>query len=321
MAFPLSGTVAPAGAATSSPALSGTFIPEIWSGLLIQKFYAATVLAAISNVKYEGEIRNYGDKVIIRSIPNITIRDYAAEGPLTIERPNTGVQNLLIDKGKYFATVLDDVLRAQADKDLMDMWSKDASQQLKIAIDTEVLAYVPTVVAAENKGDKAGKISGDINLGKATAPITVARAPGSGVVSVMDLLIDLGVCLDEYNIPEEGRWCIMPAWMVGMLLKSDLRDASITGDSMSVYRNGRVGENARFTIYQSNLLPTAMETGKKAVWVIAGHTNGLTFASQLTEMETLRVESTFGTIMRGLQVYGFKMIDPTCVAAAYCVRG
>lgn len=320
MAFPISSTPQPSGSAASNPALSGTFIPEIWSGKLIEKFYAATVLAAISNTNYEGEIRNHGDKVIIRTIPTLTIRDYEATGPITVERPSSNVLNLLIDKGKYFAAVLDDVLRVQADMKLMDMWAEDASQQLKITIDTQVLASIPTTVDAKNKGDAAGKISGNINLGKTGAPLTVAGASSSGVVGIMDLLIDLGVCLDEQNIPETGRWVIMPAWMVGMLLRSDVKAANIMGDGTSAFRNGRVGEVARFTVYQSNLLPTATESTKTATWIFAGHSNGLTFASQLTEMETLRVESTFGTIMRGLQVYGFKMIDPTCICAAYAVR-
>jgi len=320
MAFPVSSTPMPTGTVASNPALSGTFIPEIWSGKLLQKFYSTTVLAAISNVDYEGEIKSHGDKVIIRTIPTLTIRDYEATGPITIERPSSNVLNLLIDKGKYFAAVLDDVLRIQADIDLLNMWADDASEQLKIAIDTQVLAAIPTGIDAANKGDKAGKISANINLGKTGAPIVVGPADASGVVGIMSLLVDLGVCLDEQNIPETGRWVLLPAWLVGMLLKSDVRAANIMGDATSAFRNGRVGELARFTVYQTNLLPTATETSKQAVWVFAGHSHGLTFASQLTEMEALRVESTFGTIMRGLQVYGFKVLDGIAIAGAYCVR-
>jgi hypothetical protein len=237
-----------------------------------------------------------------------------------VERPSSNVITLLIDHGKYFATILDDVLRIQSDMDLMDLWAEDASEQLKIAIDTQVLASIPADVNAVNKGDKAGRLSAGINLGKTGAPIVVGPADASGVVGIMSLLVDLGTVLDEQNIPETGRWCILPSWAVGMLLKSDVRRADEMGDSTSAYRNGKVGMLARFTIYQSNLLPTAAETGKTATWFFAGHSHGLTFASQLTEMEVLRVESTFGTLMRGLQVYGFEMVDGRSIAAAYAVR-
>src|SRR3954470_24700186 len=139
MAYPLSGTPYPAGSAQPSPAYSGTFIPEIWSGKLIEKFYATTVLAAIANTDYEGEIKNQGDKVNIRTRPTVTIRDYTAGQSLLVERPASNIVTLLIDKGKYFNTILDDVMDIQSDMNLMSMWSDDASEQMKITIDTEVL--------------------------------------------------------------------------------------------------------------------------------------------------------------------------------------
>jgi len=319
MAYPISGTPSPAGTTAHNPALSGTFIPEIWSGRLLEKFYAACVLAAISNTDYEGEIKNQGDKVIIRTIPTLTINDYTATQALSIERPASNVTTLLIDKGKYFAAILDDVFRVQADMDLMDIWSDDASEQLKIAIDTQVLAAIPTQVSADNTGDTAGKISNNINLGKTGAAVVVGPADASGVVGIISLLIDLGVVLDEQNVPEPGRWVLLPAWAVGMLLKSDVRAANIMGDATSALRNGRVGQLSRFTVYQTNLLPTASDTGTK-YWVLAGHNTGLSFASQLSEMETIRSETTFGTILRGLQVYGFKVLKPESIAAAYVSR-
>src|SRR5262245_11090396 len=100
----------PAGSTTPNPPYSGTFIPVLWSTKLIEKFYASTVLAAISNTDYEGEIKNKGDKVIIRTKPTITIRDYLADGLLAVERPSAPTKELVIDKGKYFNLILDDVM-------------------------------------------------------------------------------------------------------------------------------------------------------------------------------------------------------------------
>src|SRR5262252_3910057 len=104
----------PVGSTGNTLQASG-FIPEIWSGKLIEKFYASTVLAAISNTDYEGEIKNQGDRVKIRTKPTITIRDYLADGLLALERPSGNNVELYIDQGKYFNTILDDVMDVQSD--------------------------------------------------------------------------------------------------------------------------------------------------------------------------------------------------------------
>lgn len=319
MAYPLAGTPYPSGSANPSPAYSGTFIPEIWSGKLIEKFYATTVLAAISNTNYEGEIKNQGDKVNIRTRPTVTIRDYAIGQSLLVERPSSNILTLLIDKGKYFNTILDDVHEIQADMNLMSMWSDDASEQMKITIDTDVLTALLGQAAATNRGTAAGAKSAAINLGVTGTPlVTVARNATAGQVEVVDLLVRLGQALDENNVPEQGRWVVIPAWMAARIKMSELRDASLTGDAQSILRNGRLGMVDRFTLYSSNLLPSGVAAGLAAgEWpVYAGASNALTFATQMTKMETLRSESTFGTLMRGLQVYGYKVIDPTSLAQA-----
>src|ERR1035437_1706600 len=126
--------------ANPTATLQGTgFIPEIWSGKLVEKFYASTVLAAISNTDYEGEIKNKGDRVKIRTKPTITIQTYVADQLLALERPLGGTTELYIGNGKYFSLILDDVMEIQSDLNLMSMWSDDAAQQLKIAVDKDVL--------------------------------------------------------------------------------------------------------------------------------------------------------------------------------------
>ena len=133
----------PSGTSTTSPDyVAGGFIPELWSGKLIEKFYAATVLAAISNTDYEGEIKNYGDRVKIRQKPTITINNYLVNGDLTLQRPVGNALELYIDQGKYFATILDDVIEKQSDINNLSIWADDASEQMKIAVDTDVLLYL-----------------------------------------------------------------------------------------------------------------------------------------------------------------------------------
>ncbi len=299
------------------------FIPEIWSGKLVEKFYASTVLSAISNTDYEGEIRNQGDRVKIRTKPTITIRDYRADGQLALERPEGSNIELYIGNGKYFNTILDDVMEVQSDLNALSIWSDDAAQQLKIKVDTDVLGGILGGMNASNKGTTAGKITGSLNLGVTGTPLaTVSRSPTGGQVEILDILLRLGQALDEQNIPEEGRWVILPVWAVAQLKFSDLRQAYLTGDSVSPLRNGRVGQVDRFTIYSSNLLPSGVAGGLAAgeFAVYAGHAHGLTFASQISKVETLRSELTFGTIMRGLQVYGYQIVDGTALAQAIVTK-
>ena len=286
------------------PTYTGNFIPEIWSGKLIENFYDATVLAAISNTNYEGEIRSMGDTVNIRTTPEITIQTYVKGQTLNVEQPDKPKLQLLIDKGEYFACIEDDVDEVQADVNMMDQWSKDASERMKIKIDQRVLTDLLPDVSALNKGTTAGRISGDIDLGAAGNPEAITAN------NVIGKIIDMGTVLDEANCPEGDRFIVIPAKMAGMIKQSDLKDASITGDGNTPLRNGRLGMIDRFTVYVShNLYKNGSEFS-----VIGGHNMGFTFASQMTNMETIRSETTFGNIIRGLQVYGYKVVKPEALA-------
>lgn len=323
MAFPNAGSgttppIYPTGSTGNGFASDG-FIPQIWSGKLVEKFYASTVLSAISNTDYEGEIKNQGDSVRIRTKPTLTINDYRADGLLSLERPQGSFLDLNIDKGKYFNTILDDVMEVQSDLNALSIWSDDAAEQMKITIDTDVLGGILGGADAANRGASAGKISGNINLGITTDPLDlVPDNATTGQVDVLDMILRLGQCLDEQNIPETGRWIVLPTWAATLIKRSELRQAYLSGDSVSILRNGRLGMVDRFTLYTSNLLPTGtaggLATGEAAVY--AGHAHGLTFASQVSKVETLRSEQTFGTILRGLQVYGYKVIDGVAIAQA-----
>jgi len=327
MAFPVASGVStppiyPTGSAGNG--LSGTgFIPEIWSGKLIEKFYASTILAAISNTDYQGEIQNHGDKVHIRTKPTITIKTYLADAALELERPQGNQIILNIDQGQYFNCILDDVMEVQSDLNLLSMWSDDAAEQMKIVIDRAVLLSLYNQADAANRGVAAGKMSASINLGATGTPLAVVAAnPTGGQVDILDMMLRLGQALDEQNIPETGRWIVLPTWAGVLVKRSELRQAYLSGDQTSMLRNGRLGMVDRFTLYTSNLLPFGVAAGVAAgeFVIYAGHQHGLTFASQMTKMETLRSEMTFGQIMRGLQVYGSKVLDGTAIAQAVIVK-
>jgi N4-gp56 family major capsid protein len=319
MAFAVSGDYYGAGSGVDSygSAAATKFIPEIWSGKLAVKFYASTCLGDITNNDWEGEIKDAGDKVQIRSIPTITIRDYQKGLTLTNEVPTSTPIELLIDKGKYFSFVADDVDKVQADVRLMDMFSQDAAEQMKITIEQTVFNAVYDDAASGNYGATAGVRSSSVNLGAVGAPLQLTKT------NVLEWIVDMGLVLDEQNVPETGRWVILPPYIASLIKKSDLKDASLAGDGTSILRNGRLGMIDRFTLYTNNNLHTATDLGSgnatggtgaaadNAVWdVMAGTRDAVSFASQFVKMETLRSTSTFGDIVRGLNVFGFKTTKP-----------
>lgn len=285
---------------------SGVLIPELWHGKWNVKFYDATLLNAIANTDYQGVISKQGDKVIIRNLPDIEIGDYVIGQSLPpSQRPVASNIELLIDRAKYFRFAVDDIDAVQTDMELMNSWMDDATQQSKIVIDTDILGGITGDVAAANQGATAGVNSGLFNLGTATA------AAGITTANAVDYLLSLGTVLDEQNVPEQGRFVVLPPWFVNRLKRSELKQAYLTGDSVTPLRNGKVGMIDRFEVYSSNLLSTATDSSSHLYTnILAGHKVATTFASQMTKMESIRAESSFAQQVRGLQVYGYKVVKP-----------
>lgn len=261
------------------------FIPEVFSKLLQAKFYSKSVLPEISNTDYEGEISGQGDKIVVRTVPAVTINDYA--GTITTQELTTAKVEMLIDKAKYYSFKVDDVLAAQADINMLEGASSDASEGMRIAVETDVLAAA---------------VTGATTIGSQTT-ITAAN--------ILENILVLAKTLDELNIPEEGRFIVLSPEFISMLKQSELRQAYLTGDATSPLRNGMVGMVDRFKVFQSNMVYTP-GSGADAGYthVLAGHPKAISFASQFTNTETVRMESTFGDQVRGLKVFGSKVITP-----------
>jgi hypothetical protein len=296
------------------------FIPDLWSGKMQVKFYAATCLAEVTNNEWEGEIKDVGDKVIIRSIPNITISTYTKGLALSSQVPTSTPIELNIDTGKYFQVVLDDVDRVQSDMRLMDAFSDDAGEQMKISCEVDVFANAPSGAASANKGNTAGVQSGNIRLGVAATPCFLAKeATGAGTgattgnaKSALDHFVDMGLVLDEQNVPESGRFAVIPPALAARLKKSELKQVNLTGDDTSVIRNGKLGMIDRFTLFVSNNL--ALSSGEYTIF--AGTRDAISWAAQIAKVETLRAQNTFGDIMRGLNVYGYKVTKPEALVTS-----
>ena len=287
------------------------YIPVLYAGKLLVKYYDASVLSVVTNTDYEGQIKDQGDTVIIRARPTMTIRDYVKGQTLVNEQPEAVAQTLLIDKGKYWSFITDDLDKVQTDiKNFIEEWTDDASEQLRIAIDTVVLQSIYADSAAANQGITAGRISGDIDLGVAGTPFAMDKT------NILDKLVDMGTVLDEQNVPETGRWVIFPAWACGMIKKSDLKDASLSGDATSITRNGILGTIDRFTLYKSNLL-AGSTVGQ---YIIFGHDDATTFATQLTQNKVVDNPNGFGMMHRGLQVFGYKVVKPEAMGTLFASK-
>jgi len=285
------------------------YIPQLWAGKLLVKYYNQSVLSVITNTNYEGMIQKMGDTVYIRTRPDMTIRDYKKGQTLVNEQPESPSVSLLIDKGKYWSFVTDDLDKVQTDiKNFVNEWTTDAAEQLKSAIDTDVLGNVYSDAHASNQGQTAGVKTSSFDLGASGNPETLTKA------NILDYFVDCGTVLDEQNVPGTGRFFIIPPWAAGLIKKSDLKDASMTGDATSILRNGLLGMLDRFTLYNSNLLAGDRTSGTNMLF---GTTDAITFANQLVQSKVQDNPNGFGMLHRGLSVYGYKVEKPEALGVLF----
>jgi hypothetical protein len=284
---------------STGPGARSKFIPTIWSKKLLSKYYRNCIYSEISNTDYEGEIKAFGDQVDIRTIPDLIINDYEIGMDLSYEQPESEAVSLKIDQGHYFAFKCNSVEKHQSDLDLMNMWSGDGAEQMKIKIDQNVFRSIYTGAAACNAGANAGNDTGSINLGSAGSPLAGTKA------NIVDYLVErFSVCLDETDTPDNERFVILPPSLCARIKTSELKDASLSGDGQSTLRTGKIGMIDRLNIYSSrNLRKSGAEYD-----VLFGHKSALSFAAQITEMETLKNPTDFGDLIRSLMVYGFDVL-------------
>lgn len=315
----------------TNPSYSGGFIPTLWSGKLNAKFYQNTMLSEIANTTWEGELKNQGDTIRIRTAPSISISNYEAGNNLSYEVPTPIYTDMQVNKGMYFGVQVNDVLSYQSDMDLMNMFTDDAAKQLKIAIENEVFfnSFVTEGPASQNEGATAGKISAAYNLGTDVTPIDQSSA-----ANVLNAILRMSSVLDEQNVPESGRWLVISPFDRHLLMQSNIAQAYFTGDQTSIVRTGKIGMLDRFTVYVSNLLPRgaagkslvaglsdpstggSLSSAKARRTMLAGTKDAVAFAMTVNKTEPLRNQSDFGDIVRGLAVYGRKVVKDEALVMA-----
>lgn len=270
------------------------FIPEIWSANLLQPLQNAEVFGSVVNHDYEGDISNVGDTVHITTLANVTVGDYTAHTDIKIEALTDTQQSLLIDQSKYFGFEVDDVEKRQAANDVIAPATANAAYQLADAADK----YISKLLA--DGADSGNKLTAV----KSTDPS-----------KLYDTIVDLGVKLDEANVPSEGRWVVVNPAQYGLLLR-DTRFINASDAAHGTLLNGIVGEAAGFSVHKSNNIPTALTVAT----IIAGSNIAATYAEQITSVEATRKEKGFADIVKGLHLYGAKVVNPKALATvAYSI--
>lgn len=276
--------------------MSLTFIPTVWAARLLTALEKSLVYGqrGVCNRDYEGEIREAGNTVKIGSVGDVTIGDYTKD--TDIDDPEVLTDSdltLVIDQQKYFNFYVDSIDRAQQNVNVLDTAMRHSAWGLREKAD----AFLATTMdAAVPTGNKIGSV-------------TTPKVPTKD--DAYEYLVDLGVLLDEADVPLEGRFVVVPAWFHGLLLKDERFVKAGTSRSDSALANGEVGEAAGFSILKSNNVPNTTATKYK---IIAGHSIATAYVEQIVDLQTYQPEKRFGDAVKGLHVYGSKVVRPTALA-------
>lgn len=275
------------------------FIPTVWNAGLLMALDKALVYnqAGVVNRDYEGDITAFGDRVTIVSIGDVTIRDYARNTDLADPEELTAAdQELIIDQAKYFNFAVDDLDRAQIRGEVMTEAMRRAAYGLRDTADQRTASVMAAAVPSANQ------------VGSESSPKTDLGT----AANAYNYLVDLGTKLNESNTPIEGRWVIIPPWFQGVLLKDDRFVKSGVQAGEERLMNGMVGRAAGFNVLMSNNVPSTTSTTKFKI--IAGIDWAASYAEQIVKTEAYRPEKRMSDAVKGLHVYGQKVVRPSQLA-------
>lgn len=277
------------------------FVPEIWSSRLLVATRKALVYAApgVVNRDYEGEISEAGDTVRITSVSRPTVGTYTpGSTTITPETLTTGQRTLTVDQAKYWAFEIDDVDKRQAKSDLIPQAMSEAAYALADTVD-QYVAGLYTQIASGNFLNVQG------------SPIDTHTKATDAYDKV---LVPLRTKLTKANVPTAGRYVVVPPEFYASLLLDERFIAADKAATDAGLRNGFVGRAAGFDIYESNNCP--VPTGDTTV-IQAGVKEAITFAEQISKTEAYRPENSFSDAVKGLALYGAKVLRPDHLAAAF----
>ena len=272
------------------------FIPKLWSARLLNALDKSHVFANVVNRDYEGEIKKMGDTVHINTIGAVTIGTYTqntdfSSGPETLA---TTDQTLTIDQAKYFNFQVDDIDAAQAAGDIMDKAMTRAAYGLADASDKYI----------------AGILAGAADTSNLVSSSAVALTSSN----VYENVVKMRTILDKANVPTAGRWLVIPPEMYALILLDD-RFVKTGGEmAEGILRTGLVAQAAGFDIYLSNNCVSANVSEKTTYTITGGVDAAATYAEQIVSTEAYRPEKRFADAVKGLHVYGAKVVDKAQIA-------
>jgi hypothetical protein len=298
---------------------NNNFLPEIYSKKVLNFFRKASVVEAITNTDYAGEISGYGDTVKIIKEPVITVAQYERGATPTKTVLTDAETTLIVDTANAFKFIVDDIESQMSHVNFKEVASSSAAYALRDAFDEGVIAKMFAGVSTSSPDNAIGT---DAAVGTGVEPATGAvdllGSDASGV-DALDLMARMARKLDDENVPEEGRWFVAPPSFYEELSQSGSKLLSVDFNAgQGSIRNGLVstGKLRGFNMYKSNNIaaPTTA-TGK----VLAGHMSSVSTAQTITSTEVIRDPDSFGDIVRGLHVYGAKVIRPEALVSAFYI--
>lgn len=286
---------------------NGFFLPEVYSKKIQNFFRKASVVEAITNSDYTGEIASFGDTVNIVKEPVITTYEYTRGANTTKTVLTDQELVLVVDQARAFKFVVDDIEKKMSHLNFAQAATSSAAYALKDHMDAAVMSHIAAqtteVIGAD---DATGGTLADID-GGATESVLIGF--GTGKVDPLDVLSRAARILDEANVPEEGRWFCAAPQFYEVLSESASKLLSVDYNAgQGSIRNGLVtsGLLRGFSMYKSNNMPS----GTNAEIALAGHISAVATAQTMLNVETLRDQDSFGDIVRGLHVYGRKVLRP-----------
>ena len=273
-------------------AYPANFIPEIWSKKVLKNLDEITVMANLVNKDYEGEIKAAGDTVHIRQFGDVTINPYVRDQTISFETLTDPMVDLLIDEQHYFAFKVDDMDKAQSDINILEGYTKRGAVAIRDHIDRFLLSKYTEVDSGNVQGTSG-------------APIDLTPA------NIGPYIYNMQEQLDAAKVPAEDRHLIITPRMRNKLTQSDeFTKATVVGDETA--RNGFIGKVGGFSVHVTTNY--AFHTGTTAYPIIALHKMAITHASQIAKVENVRPSNMFADAVKGLYLYGAKVVQPTAMA-------
>ena len=293
------------------------FLPSIYSKKVLNFFRKSSVVEAITNTDYAGEISAYGDSVKIIKEPVISVSDYTRGSDTTPTKLTDQELTLVVDSSKAFKFIVDDIETKMSHVNFKEVASSSAAYALKDSFDAAVIADMFSGLSASSPNhvlgaDNATALGANVYDGTGSVDIGLTSE-----TDPLNLMARMARLLDEQNVPEEGRWFVAGPDFYEQLGQSSSKLLSVDFNAgQGSIRNGLVssGKLRGFDMYKSNnIAATSNATGK----VLAGHISSTATAQTIISTEVLRDPSSFGDIVRGLHVYGSKVLRPEAIVGAF----